>query len=222
MSLINEALRKARQAASEHDAKQPEGAFQPARSYPSRRSGRPTGFLAVLVVAVAAAAGGAIAAWWFIGDRHETSPVAMESPPKPVATAAATNTPEPLPANEEDQSSSAPPPVADEQTIETHVAPTQVPPQPETETAGLASGDDAANETVSLADRERVFEIEAELGYASLNLGYIVARPDNPFAEINGVDVFVGSEIEGFVVEAIETDRVILRDDRGPLVLKVP
>ena len=104
----------------------------------------------------------------------------------------------------------------------TQVAPTEVVPQPEEETAGLGPADDTANETVSLSDGERVFEIEAELGYASLNLGYIIARSENPFAEINGVDVFVGSEIEGFVVEAIETDRVILRDDKGPLVLKVP
>ena len=45
---------------------------------------------------------------------------------------------------------------------------------------------------------------------------------DNPFAEINGVEVWVGSEIEGFVVEAIEADRVVLRDDNGPLILRVP
>jgi hypothetical protein len=221
VSLINEALRKARQAASEHDAKQPEGAFQPARSYPSRRSGRRSGVFAVMVVAVAAAAVGAFAAWWIIGDRHDTSPVAMESPPKPVTIAAATKTPEPLPSNKEDRSSAAQPPVAVAR-MATQVAPTEVVPQPEEETAGLGPADDTANDTVSLSDGERVFEIEAELGYASLNLGYIIARSENPFAEINGVDVFVGSEIEGFVVEAIETDRVILRDDKGILVLRVP
>ena len=64
--------------------------------------------------------------------------------------------------------------------------------------------------------------MEAELGYASLSLGYIVARSGNPFAEINGTEVWIDSEIEGFVVEAIESDRVILRDDKGLLILKVP
>ena len=64
--------------------------------------------------------------------------------------------------------------------------------------------------------------MEAELGDVVLSLGYIVARTTNPFAEINGVDVYVGSEIEGFVVEAIEADRVVLRDDKGPLTLRVP
>ena len=44
MSLINEALRKARQAASEHDSKQPDGAFQPATAYPSRRTSRGGGW----------------------------------------------------------------------------------------------------------------------------------------------------------------------------------
>ena len=59
-------------------------------------------------------------------------------------------------------------------------------------------------------------------GYASLSLGYIVFRPVRPFAEINGVDIYEGSEIAGFKVEKIEVDRVVLRDSRGPLELRVP
>ena len=72
------------------------------------------------------------------------------------------------------------------------------------------------------APGERVYIMEAQLGDVVLSLGYIVARTNNPFAEINGVDVYVGSEIESFVVEAIEADRVVLRNDKGPLVLRVP
>ena len=64
--------------------------------------------------------------------------------------------------------------------------------------------------------------MEAVLAETTLSLGYIVARSDNPFAEINGIDVYVGSEIEGFVVESIEAEMVVLRDDQGPLVLRVP
>jgi hypothetical protein len=64
--------------------------------------------------------------------------------------------------------------------------------------------------------------MDAELGYASLSLGYIVFRPVRPFAEINGNDVYEGSEVAGFKVEKIEVDRVVLRDDRGLLELRVP
>ena len=64
--------------------------------------------------------------------------------------------------------------------------------------------------------------MDADLGYASLSLGYIVFRPVRPFAEINGVDIYEGSEIAGFKVEKIEIDRVVLRDARGPLELRVP
>ena len=64
--------------------------------------------------------------------------------------------------------------------------------------------------------------MEAELGETTLSLGYIVSRSDNPFAEINGRDVYIGSEIEGFTVETIEADRVVLRNADGELVLRVP
>jgi len=64
--------------------------------------------------------------------------------------------------------------------------------------------------------------LDAELGGTTLSLGYIVFRPVRPFAEINGVDVYEGSEIEGFTVERIEADRVVLRDAEGPLELRVP
>jgi hypothetical protein len=70
--------------------------------------------------------------------------------------------------------------------------------------------------------RDRDFVLDADLGEVTLSLGFIVARRDSPFAEINGREVMIGSEIEGFIVEAIESDRVVLRDADGPLVLRVP
>ena len=77
-------------------------------------------------------------------------------------------------------------------------------------------------ESATDSDGNRVFVMEATIGGVSLSLGYIVARANNPFAEINGTDVWIGSEVEGFVVEAIEADRVVLRDAKGLLVLRVP
>ena len=75
---------------------------------------------------------------------------------------------------------------------------------------------------VAATSGNRVFVMDADLGYTTLSLGYIVFRPVRPFAEINGVDIYEGSEIAGFKVEKIEIDRVVLRDDRGPLELRVP
>ena len=56
----------------------------------------------------------------------------------------------------------------------------------------------------------------------TLNLDFIVFRPDDPFAEINGLEVHVGSTIEGFKVEKIERNQVHLRDEKGALVLRAP
>jgi hypothetical protein len=67
----------------------------------------------------------------------------------------------------------------------------------------------------------RVFIVEANLGYATLSLDYIVYRSEDPFAEINGIELHEGSWLDGFTVEKIERDRVMLRDNRGPLVLRV-
>jgi hypothetical protein len=68
---------------------------------------------------------------------------------------------------------------------------------------------------------ERVYVLDADLGDVSLSLDFIVFRQVRPFAEINGVEVSEGSEIEGFTVEKIEADQVTLRDEEGPLILKV-
>jgi hypothetical protein len=217
VSLINEALRKARQAASEHDSKQAEGAFQPARAYPSRRSGRRSGLSAMALIAVAAGVVGAGAAWWLLGDREpaSTDTTVVERPsieaPTPLATPEDSSTPA------EDRVE----PVA----VEVPNVPAATPvvvPAPEQDPVELESPAPAAEEPPTDPDGGRVFVMEAELGYASLSLGYIVARSSNPFAEINGTEVWIDSEIEGFVVEAIESDRVILRDDKGLLVLRVP
>jgi hypothetical protein len=220
VSLINEALRKARQAASEHDAKQPEGAFQPVKAYPSRRRGRRGGPMAGALIAVAAGVFGASAAWWFLSDQDNASGNSVTSE-----------------ARLSDAAPSAPPvespPVSEE--ISTETVPNQTPgkrvavpldnpateQRPATET-GQAIEEPARVKPVTGPNGERIFIVEADLGYASLNLGFIVARATNPFAEINDLEVHVGSEIEGFVVEAIESNRVVLRDDKGLLVLRAP
>lgn len=227
MSLINEALRKARQAASERDSKEPEGPFRPAKAYPSRRSGGGGGPMAVALVAVAAAVVGASAAWWFLGDRQTASIELPISEVQSIEGGATSAPPEASPTPVENQSEVG---LTQESVAQlttpmvVHAADLSPAAQTDTQQTTTEPAPPAADAATPIAGPggERIFEVEADLGYASLTLGFIVARSTNPFAEINGTEVRVGSEIDGFVVEAIEANRVVLRDDNGPLVLRVP
>ena len=67
-----------------------------------------------------------------------------------------------------------------------------------------------------------VFIMEAELDDVRLSLDFIVFRSEDPYAEINGTEVHLGSTIEGWRVKAIETDRVRLSDGRRNIVLRAP
>jgi hypothetical protein len=223
VSLINEALRKARQAASEHDSKQAEDPFRPARAYPSRRSGRPNDLLVVALFAVAAGAIVASAVWWFFGSQHTAPPEVAAGEPEPIVVASLIETPLSAPATDDEQVVllSTDFGVVEAPTQQITPAEVSVPTSQEIESEPVQPAK-SYGELVSQADGERVYVVEANLGDTTLSLGFIVARSENPFAEINGVDVYLGSEIEGFVVEAIEADRVVLRDDQGTLVLRVP
>ena len=238
MSLINDALRKARQAAAEHDARPPDGPFQARKAYPSRSPTRRTGVVLVALVAIAAGLLGAALAWWLTIDRQsqpmtggpsqqrkvEAEPIAT-TPDDPVDTddrdvahqtalsngqelEPGENHQQPAPANTSEE-------LAEPSAATTISAPviTQALPTSTQRPGPIGAGESGEG---------RVFILDADLGYATLNLGFIVARSTSPFAEINGREVRIGSEIEGFVVEAIEADQVTLRDDKGTLILRVP
>lgn len=224
MSLINDALRKARQAAAEHEEQRPGGSFQAPRAYPSRAPRRGMGMAAVFLIAAVAAVSGAALLWW-----------ALDRADQPV-NAKAEQT---IGAPQQPATDSVPAPIPEGTIRETPVVPTDPPEQPgeslvspRTEIVesveippSPTSVPTRAKETVvrnEEGERERVFILDAKVGNVTLSLGYIVARTTNPFAEINGIEVLEGSEIEGFVVEKIEPDRVVLRDKNGLLVLRVP
>ncbi len=209
MSLINDALRKARQAAAEHEAQQPDTAFRAPRAYPSRGPRRRSGVVVLALVAVMAGLAGAAVAWWAMGQREQ-----------PVAAVVPMPTPSPAPIVEASQSE-APAVESAEQTAVILVA-TPTPTAPQIAAIREPAPAPTPRESTGAATNGRVFDLDADLGYATLGLGYIVARPVNPFAEINGVEVVIGSEVEGFRVEKIEADRVVLRDEKGELVLRVP
>ncbi len=215
MSLINDALRKARQAASEHEAERAGsgGGLRPA--YPGRGRPRSIGPVVVLV-AVTAAVAGAAGSWWLAGRQDRNGEQTLGA--APAATAAA---PTPAPTEAVARAGG----VADERAL-----PTRAPePVPATSAGGSRPVPGGAPveratalPTAAAGTGERVYILDAEVGGRTLSLGFIVARSESPFAEINGREVGIGSKVEGFTVEAIEADRVVLRDADGPLVLRVP
>ena len=228
MSLINDALRKARQAAAEHEAQQPDTAFRAPKAYPSRGPNRRSGVAVLVLVAVMAGLTGAAVAWWAVGQR-EQSVAAVVPMPTPSPTSIVEEPDDPAPALSPTPTVGAPqaeaPAVVPVESAEENavvVVASQTPTAPQVATELEQATVPTQQERTGAATSDRIFVLDADLGYATLSLGYIVARPVNPFAEINGIEVFVGSEVEGFRVEKIEADRVVLKDEKGELVLQVP
>ena len=242
MSLISDALRKARREASEREARAQGVAPPPMPAGREPRAGLGTGIVVGAVVAAVAALVGGAAVWWVLGGGGsppaavaeaamptpaatsstppvvvETAPTAVPAPPAAslpqaepgsasetaVATPAprpATPTPPPTPTPDD----ILPPLIVDDEPAATDEPPVQGRPTPSSEVG-----------------TSREFGLVADLGYARLELGYLISRPDDPFAEINGVEVHVGSRIEGFRVDEIGKTFVRLSDDRGPVLLRV-
>lgn len=250
MSLISEALRKARQEASERDARARGIAPPPGPAGGGPRPGLGTGIVVGAVVASIAALAGGAAVWWALGSGGSapapkitaaaatkvsstqvelapvaTAPIPVAASPEPAlakddtgpppesapATAiprppAAKPTPPPVPTPRD----VLPPLIVDDTTL-------AVPFEPEDESPSTPSPRAAPD----AAAGPREFGLIADLGYARLELGYLIYRPDDPFAEINGVEVHVGSRLEGFKVDAIGKTFVRLSDDRGDVLLRV-
>ncbi len=95
------------------------------------------------------------------------------------------------------------------------VQPTATPtPRPTTPPRGGAARKGAGS-------RRTEYTAVARIGSKTLELDYIAYRASDPFAQINGVEVHEGSEIEGFTVVEITPSAVRLADDRGEILLKV-
>ena len=234
MSLIHEALRKARRQEGDEDAR----GVAYARGLTGRRHrGLGTGILIGALLAVAAGAAVGVGLWQWHGDGSGTPTAAAGS--GSAATAAGASGLQPAPSQPATESAAV--------TAATTAAPAQGAPgdgaaastgpgqppgeltagtqQPELPTAEQRPPPPAERATPRETrgpNGERVFHVEADLGYSSLVVDYIVDRPSDPFARINGRDIRVGDTVEGFTVEEITSTAVRLRDARGPLVLMVP
>lgn len=229
MSLISDALRKARQEAAEREAKE-RGLETPVVAGYWKRGGRlGAGLVLGAVIALGAAVVGGCLVWWVLADRSDAA--AVEAPDR--EGQAVVEVVETVPAQlngdqTPDQSVEAMAPAAspgddvpqiafegdtvsgtdaiDRVSEGTEGVPTEFPLP-----ASTSSGDDAGGEFVA----------EAHIGDITLTLDYLVYRTENPFAQVNGRDVRVGSVIEDFVVEAITTDSVVLTRDQTKIVLRV-
>ena len=238
MSLIGDALRKARQEAADRESERRGVLFSAKISDSPTRSNLGLGLALGAVIAVAATVAGGGAVWWLLG-RTETRP---STPPATAETAApgvvvtaespavriSTPTISPTPPDSEDDprsttveitASAADPSPSVLGTGQATAQPDVVDRRPQAEASedeGLAEG------FAGMKDGEEVYILEADLGDVRLSLDFIVSRADDPFVEINGTELHLGGVIEGFRVKAIGTDRVRLSNGRRSIVLRAP
>jgi hypothetical protein len=228
MSLVSEALRKARQEAADREGR---GRIPRAFALPPKRWRSGPSLLLAIAIVLAAGLGGAGVAWWALGQRtgkaaraqaQNRPGSARESPPSaspPVSAAAPSPTGIPEAPTQASPAASGTSPRG----LGATNAPPQSAPLP-TVRAGAPDETAARQAAAARPDdgtRESSFVIDANLGYAKLHLDYIVYRPGSPFARINGAEVMVGSVLDGFTVEEITDDLVKLRDKHGVVILRV-
>jgi hypothetical protein len=230
VSLVSDALRKARREAEGR------GAARPSRPRFFFGGGVPmdsrlgTGLVLGALIAIAAAVVGAVVAVWLIGggmaaDGPAASAGVASEPPREAASGpradAAAALPEAGPGVHREVGEQSTVTVPSSGLASDPVAPAVVPDE------GMAPREAGVREPratpvpTPTPPGPREFVGVAELGDVTLTLGYLVYRTTDPFAQINGIDVQVGSIIEGFAVDEITRDRVILHDDDGRVVIRV-
>ncbi|MCP4902414.1 MAG: hypothetical protein GY906_36070 [bacterium] len=242
MSLINDALRKARQDGGDvGDERQDRMGHSHTKT---SRLG--VGLILGAAIALTAAIVGGTVAVWILGSRDDQQPP-IETLPTQIVQSAPSDDPvssSPAPFREptvpERKSlGSINPPVNDTRLPSSAPAEDE-PPTPPSATSEILPTLDALPDSSSPIEdsvpaevdslspiqspeaqsRKREFVLDADLGYARLSLDFIIIRGEDPFAEINGTEVHEGSEIEGFIVDKIESTRVTLHDARGTLILR--
>lgn len=235
MSLIGDALRKTRQEAAERESDRKGVLFSAKIANPPTRSNLGLGLALGAIIAVAATVAGGGAVWWIL-SRGETGHPAADEKPSPVTAEAVEGgrtAPDPLPTlpvESETQTRDLP-------STETDPIPTTGTDSGGTESQNASARPQRVIETpipsppetgnsegrfVGVEDGADVYILEADLGAVKLSLDYIIFRSEDPFAEINGVELHLGGVIEGFRVKAIERDRVHLSNGIKDIILRAP
>jgi len=201
MSLINDALRKAR-----NDAARARENLSPQRPGRPRR-GRGNMRLLIPVIALAASLLGGGISFLFLRSGVPSSP----SPtPTIVAKAMSAEIPTERTALPETGASHNGPP--EPLLPSPSPAPEAEVPHPQPTLPALQASPSAAKENTmpTPTPPQDIFTAEATIDGQHLSLDYLVFRKDNPFAQINGVTVGEGGIIDGFRLDKIEEDRIIL------------
>jgi len=248
MSLISEALRKARQETTGRDAERRGLKVPPGWDRPTSGSRLGAGLVLGAMIALAAALAGAAVVWWAVGRGGDGEPVAAISGVEPAAEAVREGVAGETRIEPDDGGTALASPAVTEiaqrpkepadglagDPLARGSQAMPVPPVGGSEIAGgtaeigdtveqepVVSDTPPAGEVADAPAGTRVFVVDADLGYTTLTLGFIVFRPDDPFAEINELEVHVGSHVEGLTVEEIARDYVRLVDERGEVILRV-
>jgi hypothetical protein len=185
VSLINEALRKARQEEGKKERKV--RGIVPSTLL-GRRTRSGSGLAVTVMVVLAAAVGGAAATWWLLGGRTGATVARREASTPALTAATAAPSPTPAPTNEAENPvtqrvAGAPAPAFPRHELGAGV------PQPTASVASHAPEQQAAvapapgspQESAPAGPHERVYVLDAHVGNVKLHLDYIVYRPSAPF-----------------------------------------
>lgn len=249
MSLIGDALRKARQEASERESDRKGILFSAKIADSPGRSNLGLGLaLGALIAVIATVAGGA-AVWWVLGGADTDEPPMIEATQSgSVDPVNEKSDPVPDPEGTDISGSgrdggSASGSEQDRGRRSVTESPAAVDPVPvphgtgtSDDSSGSGGGGDRAEDEVQspiievsesgyigTQDGEEIYILEANLGNGvSLSLDFLIFREEDPFAEINGIELHLGGTIEGFRVKDIARDRVTLSNGRRTIVLRAP
>lgn len=225
MSLIGEALKRARLEAARREGEERGTAHSSVPAYlPARRRSRASALAATLVAALTGA--GAVYLFLRPASTPEPSarppllgedktagahdPASAAEPQSSVPLAAASATP-PAPI-----AAAGPPPSSRAQPRDLGAGRS-----PEAAAPPPGPSADARGEGVAPAAGAKVYVRVAELGGTRLELDGIVASETDPVAMINRKLLGIGEGLDGWVVEKIEAKQVTLRGGRETVILKL-
>ncbi|MGQ9495052.1 MAG: hypothetical protein ACUVRY_02180 [Thermoanaerobaculaceae bacterium] len=198
MSLVSEALRKARAEQRRREIAAGQG---PPQMVPSFKAPKSTSFWTLLLVSLLSAGLAAGLVMYLTPSTRPTPQVIpQETTPNPPSTLLPTPTTAAVAAVKPTSPAEVLPETGHPAPLETLPPPS---PSPTTPPATL-----------------REFTVEGSVDGVHLHLDFLVFGAGRSFASINGKEVREGGEITGFVVEQIQEDRVILRGPGGLVVLK--
>lgn len=235
MSLIGDALRKTRQEAAERESERKGVLFSAKIANPPTRSNLGLGLALGAIIAVAATVAGGGAVWWLLSLGETGQPVTVEETlsvkTEGIETdgAAPESTP-PLLAGSDSQIRAlpageiapAPSTEAGQADLGSRQPPVQARAAVETPVPSTTNDTSTGGGFAGVENGADVYILEADLGAVHLSLDYIIFRTEDPFAEINGVELHLGGVIEGYRVKAIERDRVHLSNGLKDIILRAP